>query len=110
MQELQRLVKTGGLAAMTVYNYNLKKRLDNKVSKQGFHGGKIYYENFTSKELKALFSPFFSLKVIKGINCYYPFARRFKVDTQEFIEPILAASPFGVYLGDILFVGLTLPS
>lgn len=73
-------------------------------------GARYIMRNFTSKELKALFNPFFYLKVIKWINCYYPFATRFKVDTQEFIESILAASPFGVYLGDILFVGLTLPS
>lgn len=110
IDELQRLLKTGGLAAMTVYNYNIKKRFDNKISRQGFHNGRIYYENFTSSELKALVAPFFNLRIFKGINCYYPLARRLSARVQESIEPILAATPFSYYLGDILFIGLTLPA
>ncbi len=108
IDELQRLLKTDGLAAMTVYNYNIKKRFDNKISRQGFHNGRIYYENFTSGEMKALISPFFKLRIFKGINCYYPFARRLRARVQELIESILAATPFSAYLGDILFIGLTL--
>lgn len=106
--ELQRLLKSDGLAAMTVYNYNLKKRLDKKISRQGFHSGRIYYENFTYREMKSLISPFFNLRVLKGINCDYPFTRRLMPRTQEFMESVLAATPLGSYLGDILFIGLSL--
>ncbi len=107
IKECCRLLKPNGLIALTVYNYNLKKRFDKNIKRSGSHAGTIYYENFTKKQLINLVKPLFSISKILGINCYFPFSRRASESRQMLIEKILIRLPINHMLGDILFLGLT---
>ncbi|RPI79646.1 MAG: class I SAM-dependent methyltransferase [Desulfobacteraceae bacterium] len=106
VKEIQRVLRVDGTAVLTTYNYNLKKRFRHAVPKKGFHGGKIYFENFTFQEIKKLFQPHLKIDQLGGINCFFPFAKRFNAKTQMFLEFILARSGLSRLLGDLLFVRL----
>jgi len=107
IKSLYRILSSNGLAALTIYNYNLRKRLSrNKDRQKGFHNGKIYYENFELKRVEKLFKPYFKIERLYGINCYLPFITRVNEKIQQVVEFILARSFFSRYLGNILFVGL----
>lgn len=109
IEELKRVLKRDGLAALSIYNFNLRKRIFKKYSKKGFHNGGIYYENFKHGEILKLFRPYLAIKKLSGINCYVPFIKRFSVGTQKAAESILAKTGLGRYLGEILFVVATPP-
>lgn len=104
IKEVQRVLNINGLAALTIYNYNIRKKLGR--IKKGFHVGKIYYEHFTSKEIKGLFDPCFEINRLHGINCYFPMITIFNNKARRFVESILVASNFNAHLGNILFLGL----
>ena len=95
-----------GLAALTIYNYNILKRYK-KVSKKGFHGEGTYYENFTKSEIKKMFKPHFMIEKICCLNSYFPFASRFPVRMQQLAESILSRTALNSALGDIIFIGLS---
>lgn len=106
IKELQRVLNLNGLAALTIYNYNITKRFK-KIPKKGFHGGGTYYENFTRKEVEKLFKPHFLIRKIYCLNSFFPFAKRFSIRIQQFVESILSKTALNSILGDIIFIGLT---
>lgn len=106
IKELQRVLSLNGLAALTIYNYNIVKKYK-KIPKKGFHGGGTYYENFTRKEVEKLFKPYFMIKKIYCLNSFFPFAKRFSVRIQQFVESILSKTALNSILGDIIFISLT---
>ncbi len=106
IKELQRVLDISGLAALTIYNYNILKRYK-KVSKKGFHGEGTYYENFTKSEIKKMFKPHFMIEKICCLNSYFPFASRFPVRMQQLAESILSRTALNSALGDIIFIGLS---
>lgn len=106
IKELQRVLNINGIAALTIYNYNVLKRYK-KVSKKGFHGGGTYYENFTQREIKKLFKPHFMIKKIYCLNSYFPFDRSFSVRMQQLAEAFLSRTVLNSILGDIIFISLT---
>jgi len=91
---------------LTVYNYNLEKRLKRLWQKKGLHAGKIYYENFTSRQLKRMFCDSFKIEKLKGINCYLPWISRLNSKVQQLLELVLSRSFFNKLLGNILFLGM----
>lgn len=108
--ELKRVLKQGGLAAISIYNYNLRKRIFKKYSKTGFHDGGIYFENFKHGEIHKLFRPHFKIEKLSGINCYFPFILRFGIGTQKAVESILSRTSLSNLLGEILFMVVQAPS
>lgn len=106
IKELKRVLNLNGLAALTIYNYNIIKRYK-KIPKKGFHGGGTYYENFTRKEVEKLFKLYFMIRKIYCLNSYFPFATRFSVKIQQLVESILSKTALNSILGDIIFIGLT---
>lgn len=106
IKELQRILSINGLAALTIYNYNIIKRFK-KIPKKGFHGGETYYENFTQKEIEKLFKLYFMIRKIYCLNSYFPYATRFSVKIQQLIESILSRTVLNSILGDIIFIGVT---
>ena len=106
IKEIGRVLSDDGLAALTIYNYNLGKRLNRVWQKRGFHAGKIYYENFTSRQLKGMFCDSFKIEKIQGINCYLPWTSRLNSKVQQVLELVLSKSFFNKLLGNILFLGI----
>ncbi len=109
IKELQRVLSLNGLAALTIYNYNIIKRFKKnhyQKNKKGFHSVGVYYENFTRREIKGHLKPYFNIKKIYCLNSYFPFARRFSVRMQQLAESILSRTVLNSILGDIIFVGL----
>lgn len=106
IKELQRVLNINGVAALTIYNYNILKRY-NKIQKKGFHDGGTYYENFTKSEIENLFKPHFMIEKAYCLNSYFPFARRLPVRIQQLAESILSKTALNSVLGDIIFIGLT---
>src|SRR3972149_591791 len=102
--ELRRILKPSGIATMTVYNLNIRKKLQ-KAAK-GYHEGSIYFENFTKKEIKKVFERHFTIDQLFGINCYFPFFYKTGPSFQHFMEKILSKSPLNSFLGNILFLSL----
>lgn len=102
--ELKRILKPSGIATMTVYNLNIRKKLQ-KAAK-GYHEGSIYFENFTKKEIKKVFERHFTIDQLFGINCYFPFFYKTGPGFQHFMEKILSKSPLNSFLGNILFLRL----
>lgn len=106
IKEVGRVLCDNGLAALTIYNYNLEKRLKRVWQKKGLHAGKIYYENFTSRQLRKMFCAFFKIEKLNGINCYLPWTSRLNSKVQQSLELVLAKSFFNKFLGNILFIGM----
>jgi SAM-dependent methyltransferase/uncharacterized protein YbaR (Trm112 family) len=106
IKAIKRILSIDGLAAITMYNYSLKKRFNKEILKKGFHGGEIYYENFTRREVKKLFEPYLIINKIFGINCFFPYARRLNVKTQMIIDSILSRTIMSSLLGDLLFISV----
>ncbi len=106
IREIGRVLCDDGLAALTIYNYNLEKRLKSVWKKKGFHAGKIYYENFTSRQLERMFCGSFKIERLKGVNCYLPWISRLNSKRQQLLELVLSQSFLNKLLGNILFVGM----
>jgi ubiquinone/menaquinone biosynthesis C-methylase UbiE/uncharacterized protein YbaR (Trm112 family) len=104
--ELRRVLKPTGVAALTVYNLNITKKL--QKTKKGYHAGSIYFENFTKKGIRRSFEGHFKVEKLFGINCYFPFFYKAGPKFQRVIESVLSRSPLNSFLGNILFLGLRL--
>jgi len=107
IKELNRILEIGGKAVLTIYNYNIEKRWQRGLQKKGFHDHKIYYEHFTSRELRKLFQEDFELLEMRGINCYVPKISKIKNNfLKEITEQCLSRTYLHSYLGDIWLLAL----
>jgi ubiquinone/menaquinone biosynthesis C-methylase UbiE/uncharacterized protein YbaR (Trm112 family) len=107
IKEIKRVLKNSGQAGLTIYNYSIEKRWKRDFQKKGFHADKIYYENFTSKELLKHFQSCFEILELRGINCYLPKLSRLKSHfLRKLIESVLSRTFLNPFLGNIWLLSI----
>lgn len=107
VKEIRRVLKNGGQAGLTIYNYSIEKKWKRDFQKKGFHADKIYYENFTSKELLKYFQSCFEILELRGINCYLPKLSRLNNHfLRRLIESTLSRTFLNPFLGNIWLLSI----
>ncbi len=102
LREIKRVVKRKGRIVLTTYNYNLKNRLVG--NRKGFHKGKIYYLNYSSRELKKIISGIFPKFRISGFLNLLPYHLHCFGPLSYSIDRALEKSRLSLFLGFFLMV------
>jgi len=101
LKQLKKVLKPKGQLFLTTYNYNLKNRL--LQNKQGYHIKKIYYYNYSHRELKKLlYKVFKKIRVFTGIVNLYPYFLHFFGKASKYLDTKLEKSRSSLALGNFL--------
>lgn len=114
LEELRRVVRPGGRAVLTVYNYSVgKRRLDRQSGgaareREGHHsGGRVCYRRFEARELRGWLEGALEVKRVVGFRM--PRAERMGA-LGLVMEWLLERSPLGAHLGYNLAVECRRPA
>ena len=94
--EIHRVLKTGGQAVLTVYNYSLSKR--RRGVREGYHGKDLYYYRFDAAEMRRLLKQYRVRKITALLNLPE------RIRSQLLERVVMAIPPLAGLTGDLLFV------
>ena len=94
LAELHRVLRPGGVLALTVYNYSLRKR--RHWPREGFHLGGLYYCNLDGSELRRLMAGFDVATITGLLNLPS------RLRSQALEQAISRVPPIATLLGDLL--------
>lgn len=110
-KEANRVMNGEGVLVLTIYLYNLHKRLYHyfkpgkfeDTGKSGYHSkGQIYYYNFSFGEAYRELSSIFKIDEIAGIINNIPLLTRFLGGQREKVDRFLEKTPLSHILGTII--------
>lgn len=110
VKQIYKVLKNSGDLILSAYHLNLSKMIKGLIKigdvrgREGYHSdGKIYYYNFTKKELEELFIGFFEVKYIKGLQHELPIIHSIMGRTFPYFDYLIGKLPFSkIFASEIL--------
>ncbi len=111
IKQIYDVLRKGGELTLSAYHLNFSKKIKGLLKigdvrgSEGYHSdGKIYYYNFTKKELEELFIRLFEVKYIKGLQHELPIIHSIMGRTFPYFDYLIAMFPFSnIFASEILF-------
>lgn len=111
IRQIYDVLRKGGELTLSAYHLNFSKKIKGLLKigdvrgREGYHSdGKIYYYNFTRKEMEKLLGELFEVRDVKGLQHELPIIHLIMGKAFPYFDHLIAMFPFGnIFASEILF-------